>query len=88
MGVLRAMRNLFSPRRHEDSCGTCPWAPHLAAMQAQAQARERELGQAKKANDRATLGVVATAGQALKTESGVQAMMRGVLGEVDRDVEH
>lgn len=48
---------------------------------------ERALARSSTANDRAALGIVATAGQAMKHESRIQAMLRGVLEEVDRDVD-
>lgn len=44
-----------------------------------------ELAGARQANDRATMGLVYRAGQTMEAESRVQAMLRGMIGAVDRD---
>mgnify|MGYP003705414191 CR=1 FL=1 len=87
MRVLRAMLQWIRRPPPQPPCGACPWAPPRDELREREAWLERALDRAGTANDRAALGFVATTGQAMKQESRIQAMLRGVLEEVDRDVD-
>lgn len=86
MGLRTMLLNLIRPHR-PPPCDGCPWVPS-PEIQARAEAGDEEVVKASNAHSRAVFGVVAAAGQAMAAESRVQAMMRGVLKEVDRDGGH
>lgn len=87
MGALRAMLEWVRRPRPQEPCGACPWAPPRAEMRERSAEMERALARSRNANDRAAMGLVATAGQTMKHESRIQSMLRGALEEVDRNVD-
>ncbi len=81
MGVYRAVLDFFRPAHIEPPAGHGPLLKVVPGREKQV----HDLEVARQANDRAAMGVVLTASQSMKTESGVQALLRGVLREADRD---
>jgi hypothetical protein len=78
MGALRNMLNLFRQPP------PMPPRPLPVKVRPEREGQISDLERAKKANDRAALGVVVTSSQAMAEESSVQAMLRGLLNEADR----
>lgn len=64
-----------------------PVRPSADSLRLEAE-QEKHLEAAQKANNRAVMVTVFTAAQSMKEESRVQAMLRGMLDEVDRGRGH
>ncbi|GJD99894.1 hypothetical protein [Methylobacterium isbiliense] len=79
------MFDFLRPAARPPACDACPYVPGMAEREERDREAERTLAAASKTNSRAAMGLVATHGQSMRVESGIQAILRGALREVDRD---
>ena len=75
--MINSFRAVDPPQPHRAPKDKKPLSPERIALM-------KELDAAKKTNGKAALGVVLTTANTTKDESSVQAMLHGMLGQLDR----